>query len=512
MTRNIARADARPHETLMHIPRPCYALLALLPGLLLTTPARADSDTYRYDSGHSGYTADTLTPPLSLLWRHTTEPSVGSTASPLSAGGLVYFTAGAHVYAVSAVDGATVWQYPAATDTTQAFAATPAIADGSVYVGSDGGVLYRLDAHTGKVSGSVKVGGPVRGAPVVEDGVVYFGSADFHCYAANAQTMGLLWSFATGGTILTSPCIAGDDVIFASSDDAVTCVAKASGHKQWALDFEGDPTSSPPVYGDGTLYVGAGSTLYAIDSHTGATRWTRDLTGAATTPPTLWPGGIAVGTLDGNFSVYGLGGRLRWRDGLGAPCLAPTLLASGLMLVPVQHGVLYALQSEAGGLAWEYVAPASVTKKVAPTAATEINSAPLLSGGTLYVLSDDGTLSALRADALAALPPRVTDLTPTPGSTIAGTSVAPGATVLALGSGLDPSSVSLTLDGQPLPGVAYSAGQSRVTPAPATLGKQDDGAHELVLKATDWRGNTVTQSWGFFVDNTLDPATPTPTP
>jgi outer membrane protein assembly factor BamB len=379
-----------------------------------------------------------------------------------------------------------------------------------VYVGSDGGVLYKLDAKTGKMLQSVKVGGPVRAAPTVEDGTVYFGSADFHCYAASTDTLGLLWSFTTGGTVLTSPCIAGDDVIFASSDSAVTCVAKTSGRKQWALDFEGDPTASPPAYTDGTLYVGAGNTLYAIDAQNGSTQWKRPLSAAATDAPTLWPGGIGVGALDGTLSVFGHGGRLRWRDGLGSPSLAPALVAGSLILVPTQYGALYALQADTGRLAWEYVTPASTAKKVAPPETAEISSAPLLANGTLYLLSDDGTLSALRADAISALPPHATALTPTPGSTIAGTSVAPSARVIALGCGLDPSSVSLTLDGQPLAGVAYSAAQSQVALDPTTLSRLDDGAHELVLKATDWRGNTLTQSWGFFVDNALDPQTTTP--
>ncbi len=375
---------------------------------------------------------------------------------------------------------------------------------GAVYIGSDGGILYKLDAKTGRLLASQQAGGAVRGAPTVQDGVVYFGSSNSHCYAASADSLGILWDYAAGGTIPVSPCVAGDDVIVTSTDDSVTCLARTSGRKLWALEFSGDPTASPPVYADGSLYIAAGDTLYAVDAHDGATQWKQTLSGAATTSPTLWPDGIGIGTLDGTLSVYSRDGRLRWRDGLGAPSLVPALQAGGLMLVPTQHGVLYALQADTGRLTWEYVTPASLTKKLPPAAVTEVSGAPLLAGGTLFVEGNDGTLSALRADAISSLPPTVTALTPTPGSTVAGTTITPSARVMALGCGLNPSSVSLTLDGRPLDGAAYSASQSQVAP-PAALDKLDDGAHELVVKATDWRGNTVTQSWGFFVDNALDP-------
>jgi outer membrane protein assembly factor BamB len=299
--------------------------LGLLPSLVFTLPAHAGADTYRYDTGHTGYTADTVAPPLALLWRHTTEPAVGSTASPVTAGNIVYFAAGAHVYAVRTTDGATVWQYPATSDATLVFNGTPAVSDGAVFVGSTGGTLYKLDAKTGNLLASQDAGGAVRGAPTVENGVVYFGSSNSHCYAASADTLGILWDFTAEGAVPTSPCIAGDDVIFASADGSVTCLAKQSGRKQWALEFNGDPTSSPPVYADGTLYVAAAETLYAIDAHDGATQWKQTLSGAATTTPTVWPSGIGIGTLDGTLSVYTRDGRLRWRDGLGTPPLAPAL-------------------------------------------------------------------------------------------------------------------------------------------------------------------------------------------
>ena len=92
----------------------------------------------------------------------------------------------------------------------------PAVAEGRVYVGSDDGFLYCLDAESGKLlwslSGAPSERGqrrhmgngrlisfwPVRGGPVVDDGVVYFGAGIwptmgvFVC-AAEASTGKLIW-------------------------------------------------------------------------------------------------------------------------------------------------------------------------------------------------------------------------------------------------------------------------------------------------------------------------------
>ena len=463
---------------------------------------------YRNDTAHTGYTTETLTPPLSLLWRHTATPVANSAGSPVSANGVVYFPSGGHVYAVRASDGQTLWQYPATDEITGTFSGTPALDNGFLYVGSDNTQLYKLSAKTGEQVWTKKVDGAIRSAITVESGIVYFGSADTHCYAANADTGDIVWSFTTNGPVTTAPTIAGSDVIFASADDSVYCVSKSRGTKVWSLELNGDPTTAPPVFASNIVYVGGGDTLYAISARSGETRWSQRLSAEITTQPTVGPGFVAVGTVDGGLFAFTPLGRIKWKRAMSYPITGSPLLAGGIFVVPQQRGAIYALQADTGKTVWQYVVPSSIAKRLARPGDTEVTASPIIVNDTLYILGNDGSLSALRSDAVDVLPPQIKTLSPEPGSAVA-EAVYPTVTLSDDGSGIDPSSVSLLLDGKPLSHVIYDPNKGQIlvdTSSPDAAGKPTltMGTHQVVVKAADWRGNAVTRTWGFTVNSEAD--------
>jgi len=89
---------------------------------------------------------------------------------------------------------------------------------GVVYVGSDDGGIYALDAATGKVLWKTNTGGPVKSSPEVADGVVYVGSDDGGVYALDAATGLVLLKTLTGAPVRSSPD-ATDGVVYVGSDD-----------------------------------------------------------------------------------------------------------------------------------------------------------------------------------------------------------------------------------------------------------------------------------------------------
>src|SRR5205823_9213817 len=119
---------------------------------------------------------------------------------------------------------------------------SPAVANGVVYVGSQDGKLYAFDAAgTTNCSGTPKTCYPlwtaanstaisdaVNSSPAVANGTVYVGFNDFKLYAFDAagttncsgtpKTCSPLWTATTGGAVYSSPAVANGTVYVGSYD------------------------------------------------------------------------------------------------------------------------------------------------------------------------------------------------------------------------------------------------------------------------------------------------------
>jgi outer membrane protein assembly factor BamB len=218
--------------------------------VLLGGPAMAaDWATYRGDAQRSGATDESLAAPLSAAWVFMpTHGPVHAWSDPqpkpiehhlelprmrfddafhvAAAGGSVFFGSSSEntVVALDAATGAVRWRFY--TDGPVRLA--PTVWAGKVYVGSDDGRAYCLDARTGKVvwtfaaapSGEMILGSgrmisvwPIRTGVVVDGGVAYFGAGVFpaegvYLYAVDAKTGKLLWkndTYGKGGNGTVTP-------------------------------------------------------------------------------------------------------------------------------------------------------------------------------------------------------------------------------------------------------------------------------------------------------------------
>ena len=99
---------------------------------------------------------------------------------------------------------------------------TPAIHNDKIFVGSDDGYLYCLDAATGAWVWEYNIGSATWSAPAVADGKVFFGAKDHTLYALNEATGGLVWSYFTGTSrIDVSPAVADGKVFIGSENGKV---------------------------------------------------------------------------------------------------------------------------------------------------------------------------------------------------------------------------------------------------------------------------------------------------
>jgi outer membrane protein assembly factor BamB len=147
----------------------------------------------------------------------------------------------------------------------------------ALYVADRGGFVFKVDANGIPVPGfdfATQNGGPVgpiASSPALANGRLYVGSDDGRLYAINAASGKIIWSFGTGGPIVSSPAVAtgtdGPVVVVGSNDGNVYALRDEGATASAIMTFAvGAPVRSSPAIGDdGTIYVGADDgRVYAI--------------------------------------------------------------------------------------------------------------------------------------------------------------------------------------------------------------------------------------------------------
>lgn len=241
---------------------------------------------------------------------------------------------------------------------------SPAVAGGAVYVGSEEGRLYALDARTGALRWGFQTHGAIHSSPAVADGVVVFVSRDGNAYAVDAATGAERWKFATGGErwyegkgvnfmspraqtvpdvwdlFHSSPVVWQGKAIFGSGDGAVYAVELATGKQAWR-HRTGDVVHASPAVADGRVFVGSfDSWFYALDAATGKELWR-----------------FKTGSSDPNH--------------VGIQSSAA--VADGIVYFGCRDAELYALDAATGALRWH-----------AGHDGTWVNASPAVVGGKVY--------------------------------------------------------------------------------------------------------------------------------
>jgi outer membrane protein assembly factor BamB len=180
-----------------------------------------------------------------LLWQYT--PGTGIYTPPAVANGAVYFGSnGGSVYALDAGTGAPLWQY----STGEIYVdSSPVVANGVVYVGATAneGYLYALDAGTGTLIWKYNVGGDSHLA--VANGVVYVGTNGYYMYALDAGTGALIWESGSGGN---GPLIVANGLVYVVAGN-VYALDAGTGAALW--NYPADGANSPPTVSDGVVYT-----------------------------------------------------------------------------------------------------------------------------------------------------------------------------------------------------------------------------------------------------------------
>jgi outer membrane protein assembly factor BamB len=279
--------------------------------------------------------------------------------------------------------------------------------------------VLQLDAATGAVGWRTKTPEPIHGAPTVAGGRVMVVALDNTLVTFDIANGTPSWTYqalAESARILgaSSPAVSGETTVAAFGSGELVAMRTANGNDLWnealsrasrtsALSEIRDIPGRPVIYQGDVFAVSHSGVFSATDLRTGQARWTLPVVGV-TSP---WPAGDVVYVVSKNGELICASretGQVYWiRDlnegvkakkkggvfGIGGttinrPLWSGPLLASNRVIVVGQRGELVAVNAKTG----------AVEKKVSLGAPATIT--PIAAGDTIYVVTDEAQLIALR--------------------------------------------------------------------------------------------------------------------
>ena len=186
--------------------------------------------------------------------------------------GLGYPNGQSSVYALNAQTGSTLWNVVLQQDLNSA---SPAVANGVVYVGAVDGTLLALNASTGKTLWTASLGtnNAIVTAPVVDNGAVYVEGDSVGLFAFNANTGKRLW-FAPSDPYGGSPAVAYGKVYLTEGVGAIQAYNETTGKLVWQQPPSGNNVLTDTLYSatvaNGVVFASAnGGGPIAFDATTG---------------------------------------------------------------------------------------------------------------------------------------------------------------------------------------------------------------------------------------------------
>ncbi|MBV1896816.1 MAG: PQQ-like beta-propeller repeat protein [Rhodobacteraceae bacterium] len=336
------------------------------------------------------------------------------TADPVVGGGLVYTLDAAALVSGIASNGAVVWTTdlrPVLDGDKDATGGGMAYAGGTLYVSLGYGRLAAIDAKTGGIRWQQKLDATGSGAPTVSGDLIYLVAGDNTGWAIKTDTGRIEWKVLGTPSLSNvlgapAPALTSKFAVFAFGSGDIVTTFRRGGLRRWeatvtarqsgrAASRISDVTGSPVISGN-TLYAGNHSgRILAAAVDTGERLWTADR--GAIDP--VWPVGGSVFAITERSEVVRLNandGELIWAQKLPgfvkdkprrrASIFAHygPILAGSRIITASNDGYLRFFAPEDGSIAAQIPVPDGAT------------TAPVVAGGTLYVVSTKGELHAFR--------------------------------------------------------------------------------------------------------------------
>lgn len=333
-------------------------------------------------------------------------------SQPVVAEGKVFtLDAVSTVSAFNASTGSRIWEQDLEPEEEDEgfFGGGVAYADGRVYVTTGFAQVAALDASSGEVVWRRSLPTPMRAAPTVSGDRLYVVTMDSQTYALSTADGSQIWnhrgiqeSAALVGA--ASPAVEGQLVVTPYSSGEVYALRADNGRVLWSDSLSAirrtDPIADlagirgqPVMTGGLTIVMSNAGRSIAIATRQGQRAWDIEA-GGINTP---WVAGNMVYLLTNEQAVIAVlagDGRVRWvtpleryedpEDREDPITWYGPVMAGGNLVAVSSNGAGVLISSETGELLREFDLPGDAAV------------APVVAGGTLYILTLDGTLAAYR--------------------------------------------------------------------------------------------------------------------
>jgi len=246
-----------------------------------------------------------------------------------------------------------------------------------LFIGSEKGTLYCLDATNGNTLYSIKTQNKINGAPTwfVPEGasqaMLLFGSHDCFLYAVDAGTGEVRWKFETDNYINGTPAIMDSSLYLGGCDGFLRAMSPNTGSQTFSLNLGNYIPSSPVAFED-ELYVAMhGGTLVAVSSITGQQLWAykSELKGDFFAAPAVNEKYVVAVDDKGRVHVVARSsGQLVKQFNLSGECRSEPLIDDERLMISDSDGNLYVFELATGRQLWKILhgsaieAPVTVLK------------------------------------------------------------------------------------------------------------------------------------------------------
>ncbi|NUQ00555.1 MAG: PQQ-binding-like beta-propeller repeat protein, partial [Armatimonadetes bacterium] len=324
---------------------------------------------YRGSPGGSACTPQTMNVPLELKWEFETGDCVYS--SPAVAAGTVFIgSTDQRLYALDTESGAQRWAYDAGDE----LRSSPCLVDGRIFFASADGRVHALEQDSGKAVWTKRLGDRIESSSIRGDGPrLFVGTTDGSVLAFSPDNGRVLWRAALAGRVDASPASDGKLVAVGTSDADLSLFSADGGELLWRWQVDGGLRGSPALTQD-EIVVGSASGAVQVLDTAGNLVWTAFLGSPINSSPAVAHGRIYIGASSGEIACLDrVTGRRIWTfEAEGEVSASPTV-AGDSVFVGSHAGQLYALNADSGELRWHYRTGYS------------IHSTPAVADGRLFV-------------------------------------------------------------------------------------------------------------------------------